>query len=299
MKKDILERIDSVVAGYVNQYASDWTEIDRPQVEKCSDQDSFLVMMRPSGVDVAFLDGEFATKENVLHSQAAVPNHELFLYYTDEVMQSVTRSVAQKLCDEAVARREKKPLEKMESGMHVRVCGTNLLGRVDCIEPAWDKRGDHCKVVFDGRAMCGYYFANELEIVRENQAANTVCDSVDLPMDGFRKAVERCIDAINDDVAAQYPEFRNVPGFGGECGSWFVGVPNRGDGIAMEIEFDGLCVAVAKETVNGDVVVMRVDSISDKTLKEIFDVVHSRFPDYQLSASEKERLQISNQDLGR
>lgn len=110
MKQEILERIDSVVAGYVNQYASDWTEIDRRFVEKSEDSMPFLVMMRPSGVDVAFLEGEYSTMENAFHSQAALPHHELFLYYDGERLKSITRSAAEKLCGQAVSRYEYRDL---------------------------------------------------------------------------------------------------------------------------------------------------------------------------------------------
>ncbi len=110
MKQEILERINSVVAGYVYEFATDWTLIDRPIVEKLRDDDSFLVMMRPSGVDVAVFTGEQATMENAFHSQSALPYHSLFLYYDGEKLQSIERSAAEELCNRFVSRFENRDL---------------------------------------------------------------------------------------------------------------------------------------------------------------------------------------------
>lgn len=137
MKREILERIDSVVAGYVNQYASDWTEIDRPRVEKCDDSIPFMVMMRPSGVDVAFFGGDYLNKENALHSRAAVSYHELFLYYDGNEMQSVTKNAAQELCDKASAR-----FEEVELSM-------------DGFNKALDRYEENIDFSFDSGRVCG------------------------------------------------------------------------------------------------------------------------------------------------
>lgn len=226
MKQEILENIDSVVAGYVNRYASDWTEIDRPLVEKCDDSVPFMVMMRPSGVDVAFFDGENFTKENALHSQAALPYHDVFLYYDGAEMKSVRQSDARELCSKAVS------------------C---FLTR-------------------------------------------------DVPMDGFKKAVERC--------AANF--FANMDfkgaGIGGACGPWEVKLSSDSkDKIAVEILFDSKPVALGMRQDDGIAVEFsRVDEcLSDRCFKEIFDAMHSEFPNYRLSAKEEERLNSASQNLGR
>ena len=104
MKWDILDRIDSVVSGYVNDYTSDWTDIERPMIEQCPDNVPFLVMMRPGGVDVLILAGEKCTMGHVFCGQNACPHNELFLYYDGESMKSVTHRDAEKICAKAASR---------------------------------------------------------------------------------------------------------------------------------------------------------------------------------------------------
>lgn len=228
MKQEILDRIDSVVAGYVNQYATDWTEIDRPLVEKLHDSNSFLVMMRPSGVDVAFFGGESASLENVFHSQAAVPNHELFLFYDGEKMQSITRVAAQKLCDK---------------------------------------------------------FATRFQ-------------DLDLPMDGFRKAVERC----SDEAARN----ENNPTAVGECGPWKVSLLDRQytTGAGLEVCYENKPVAKAYKTVDHwgglNLEFGRIgDAISDKTFNEIFDCLRSEFPTLTRDFNERKKFQAASNDFSK
>lgn len=228
MRQEILERIDSTVAGYVNDYASDWTKIDRPHVEELADSNSFLVMMRPSGVDVAFFNGEPATRENAFHSQAALPNHELFLYYDGENMQSITRDAAQKLCDKAASKYE----------------------------------------------------------------------NLDLPIDGFLKAVERCSDEAN--------RYQNESTAVGECGPWKVSLFDRQytTGLGLEICYDSKPVARAFKSVDpwGGINLefgRYHNTISDKTFNALFDTLKSEFSTLTRDFDERKRRQSVNQDLAK
>ena len=228
MKQEILDRIDSVVSGYVNQYASDWTEIDRPLVERLYDSNSFMVMMRPSGVDVLFLNGEQSTLENAFHSEAALPHHELFLFYNGETMQSITRDAAQEICDKAVSRFE----------------------------------------------------------------------NLDLPLDGFSKAVERC-----SDEATRY---QHKPTAVGECGPWTVSLLDRQytTGLGLEVCYENKPVARAYKTVDPwgglNLEFGRYhDMLSDKTFNEMFVCLHTEFSNLTRDFSERRRLQEANKNLER
>lgn len=128
-------------------------------------------------------------------------------------------------------------------------------------------------------------------------------NNVDLPMDGFRRAVER------------YAE----DGDYGKCGDWEL--KRIGDDcVECQILFDSRVVVECCPRIdvydpvsgNGSGV-CPVDErievqikgfsfgheplISDKSYKEIFDSVHSEFPDYKMGALEQDRIRVAS--LGR
>ena len=217
MKQEILNRIDSLVDNYVNQYRSDWTDIYRPCVEKLNDDQSFLVMMRPSGVDVAFFDGEQMTIGNAFHSQAAVPYHELFLYYDGENAQSVKKDFAQTLCDKAASRFE----------------------------------------------------------------------NLDFSMDGFLKAVKRCLD-----VADRYKE--EITSAVGECGPWKVSYSREhSSDLVLEVSHESEVVAKGFHVTRDSTYDLEFgryhNRISDRTFNEMFNLLRSEFPRLIRNYDERER----------
>ncbi len=226
MNEEILDKIDSVVFGYVNQYATDWTEYDRPRVDRCANTIPFLVMMRPSGVDVLFCAGEYFTMENAFHSQAALPAHNLFLYYDGNSIKSVTRNKAEEICNKVVS-----------------------------------------------------FFENR-----------------DFPLDGFRKAVERCSD--------QYSRYPDAHSAIGECGSWKVSYNNRySNELALEIFFDEKVVARGFRKTHTSSIALEFgryhNCLSDKTFNEMFDILRSEFPNITRDFDERKRFYALNKDSGR
>lgn len=115
--------------------------------------------------------------------------------------------------------------------------------------------------------------------------------NVDLPMDGFRKAVER------------YAE----DGEHGQCGDWKI--QKIGDNcIDCQISFDSRVVVECRpdnssgaeaftEVVIKDFSLGHEPLISNKSYKEIFDSIHSEFPDYKMGALEQNRIRVDS--LGR
>lgn len=96
--------------------------------------------------------------------------------------------------------------------------------------------------------------------------------NVDLPMDGFRKAVER------------YAE----DGEYGKCGDWEIQKIDD-DRVECQISFD---TRVVVECLQQTEVVIKEPLISNRTYKDIFDLMHSRFPEYRMGSLEKDRLRV-------
>ncbi len=64
MRKEILDRLDHYVDMVVEHYKTDYTEYDRPRIEKCDDKDAIMLMLRKTGCDTLFISGKFVTYGN-------------------------------------------------------------------------------------------------------------------------------------------------------------------------------------------------------------------------------------------
>ena len=79
------EDIKSAVETYVQRnLEKDWFELDLPRIEKCRDNDDFLIAMRPEGVDTLFISGPCKKYSNWEWFNSAISqgrSNEQYLYY--------------------------------------------------------------------------------------------------------------------------------------------------------------------------------------------------------------------------
>ena len=119
--------------------------------------------------------------------------------------------------------------------------------------------------------------------------------SLDLPIDGLYKALERFDSVIEDSLTAT-----------GICGSWEVARYGKEASVPVfRIYHDGLPVVKSKispefhAACSKYIDLEREANISDKTFSQICDVVKSVFMFARMSPDEQKRIQESNQALNR
>ncbi len=99
MRKEILDRLDHYVDMVVEHYKTDYTEYDRPRIEKCDDNDAIMLMLRKTGCDTLFISGKLVTYGNWdwCSSAFGLDRDILYAYYDGNEVTPITRKEAQEL----------------------------------------------------------------------------------------------------------------------------------------------------------------------------------------------------------
>lgn len=99
----ILKTIDKNVETFCNAYKTDWYDYDRLKVRYCNKDDKFIVMLRDTGVDTAFLSGYKCSYANIRQSKARINlnSSKKYLYYNGKSLTIISKNIASNLCDKA------------------------------------------------------------------------------------------------------------------------------------------------------------------------------------------------------
>lgn len=100
---ETLKALDEQVRTIVTAYIDDWLIYDRPRIEKCSDTDKFILLLRETGVDTVFLSGPELSYTNMLWSEACLDSgrSKKYILYSDGKISEINSKKAIALRKEA------------------------------------------------------------------------------------------------------------------------------------------------------------------------------------------------------